>query len=80
MGARWTGVLTMFRRALSEALLGSEEKLMIGGIPIRAVDLERRSEQNFTKPASHMQTEAMKNRTPAGGGSFAPSNALKSSI
>ena len=40
MGARWTGVLTMFRRALSEALLGSEEKLMIGGIPIRAVDLE----------------------------------------
>src|SRR5262249_25521079 len=40
MGARWTGVLTMFRRALCEALLGSEEKLMIGGIPIHVVDLE----------------------------------------
>jgi hypothetical protein len=40
MGARWTGALTMFRRALSEALLGSEEKLMVGGIPTHVVDLD----------------------------------------
>jgi len=40
MSARWTGVLTMFRRALCEALSGSEEKLMVGGIGVRAVDLE----------------------------------------
>jgi AAA domain-containing protein/bifunctional DNA primase/polymerase-like protein len=40
MGIRWTGALTIFRRALCEALSGSEEKLMVGGIPVRAVDLE----------------------------------------
>src|SRR5215468_6008795 len=39
-GARWTGILTMFRRALSDALSGSEEKLMVGGIPTHVVDLE----------------------------------------
>jgi hypothetical protein len=40
MGIRWTGALTMFRRALCDALSGSEEKLVVGGIPVRAVDLE----------------------------------------
>jgi len=40
MGARWTGVLTMFRRALCEALSSSEEKLMVGGIATHVVDLE----------------------------------------
>jgi hypothetical protein len=39
-GARWTGILTMFRRALSEALSSSDEKLMVGGIPTHVVDLE----------------------------------------
>jgi hypothetical protein len=39
-GARWTGILTMFRRALSEALSSSEEKLTVGGIPTHVVDLE----------------------------------------
>jgi hypothetical protein len=40
MGARWTGALTMFRRALSEALLGSDEKLLVAGAPTHVVDLE----------------------------------------
>jgi hypothetical protein len=40
MGARWTGALAMFRRALCEALSGSEEKLIIGGIATHVVDLE----------------------------------------
>jgi hypothetical protein len=40
MGARWTGALTMFRRALCEALLGSDEKLIVGSTEVHAVDLE----------------------------------------
>jgi AAA domain/Bifunctional DNA primase/polymerase, N-terminal len=37
---RWTGALTMFRRALSEALLGSEEKLIVAGAPTHVADIE----------------------------------------
>jgi hypothetical protein len=40
MGARWTGILAMFRRALCEALSNSEEKLMVGGIATHVADLE----------------------------------------
>jgi hypothetical protein len=40
MGARWTGALTIFRRALCEALLTSGEKLVIAGISTHVVDLE----------------------------------------
>ena len=39
-GARWTGILAMFRRALCEALSNSEEKFMVGGIATHVADLE----------------------------------------
>src|SRR5262249_31383056 len=38
--AKWSKTLVPFRRALSEALLDSEEKVLINGSPLRAVDLE----------------------------------------
>jgi hypothetical protein len=38
--ARWSGTLITFRRALSEALLKSDEKIVINAVPIPAVDLE----------------------------------------
>jgi AAA domain-containing protein/bifunctional DNA primase/polymerase-like protein len=40
MGARWTGSLTKFREALSEALIHSDLKVTINGHPIRAADRE----------------------------------------
>jgi len=40
-GAKWSKTLTPFRRALSEALLDSEEKILINGTPLRAVNLEQ---------------------------------------
>jgi hypothetical protein len=40
MGTRWTKSLMLFRRALSEALLNSNEKVIVNGAPINAVDLE----------------------------------------
>ena len=63
MGARWTGVLTMFRRALCEALLGSEEKLMIGGIPIHAVDLEAVRAEFYKTCVAHEGDAEVKQNT-----------------
>jgi hypothetical protein len=40
MGTRWTKSLMLFRRALSEALLNSTEKISVNGSSIHAVDLE----------------------------------------
>jgi hypothetical protein len=40
MGHRWTKSLVLFRKALSEALLESEEKILMNGVPVRVVDLE----------------------------------------
>jgi hypothetical protein len=39
-GPRWTKSLTLFRRALSHALLDSDEKITIGLTPVRVADLE----------------------------------------
>src|SRR5215813_6099806 len=39
-GAKWSKTLVPFRRALSEALLESDEKVLINGAPLRAVNLE----------------------------------------
>jgi hypothetical protein len=62
-GAKWTGVLTMFRRALCEALLGSEEKLMIGGIPIHAVDLEAVRAEFYKTCVAHEGDAEVKQHT-----------------
>jgi hypothetical protein len=38
--SRWTKSLTLFRRALSEALLSADRTTNVGGIPTHIVDLE----------------------------------------
>jgi hypothetical protein len=38
--SRWTKSLTLFRRALSEALLSADRTTNVGGIPTHVVDLE----------------------------------------
>src|SRR5213078_256865 len=39
-GHKWSKSLSLFRKALSEALLESDEKVLISGAPIRAAELE----------------------------------------
>src|SRR5262249_55360558 len=62
-GARWTKSLALFRRALSEALLESDEQVMIDGTPIRAVDLELIRPKYYATCVAEGDTADIKRKT-----------------
>src|SRR5262249_35914424 len=63
MGARWTKSLALFRRALSEALLESDENIMIDGTRIRAVDLELVRPKYYATCVAEGDTADVKRKT-----------------
>jgi len=63
VGHRWTKSLTLFRRALSEALLESEEKILINGTPIHVVDLETVRPKYYAICIAEGDTAELKRKT-----------------
>jgi len=63
MGHRWTKSLMLFRRALSEALLESDEKILINSTPIRAVDLENVRSKYYATCVAEGDSAEVKRKT-----------------